>query len=76
MWRRGESLSQEMRPVDAFPREALIDVRTFDHEQGELAFRARVVGPSSASHLRVRADDGLIFIVPAADCRLVEGSGL
>ncbi|MBN9471693.1 MAG: hypothetical protein J0J10_23265 [Bosea sp.] len=60
-----------MVPSD-FPREALVQVETFDHEQGELAFRARVVGPSSASHLRVRADDGLIFIVPAADCRLIE----
>ncbi|MBN9438957.1 hypothetical protein [Bosea sp. (in: a-proteobacteria)] len=64
-----------MVPSD-FPRETLVQVETCDHEQGELAFRARVVGPSSASHLRVRADDGLIFIVPAADCRLLcrEGS--
>jgi len=60
-----------MVPSD-FPREALVQVETFDHEQGELTFKARVVGPSSASHLRVRADDGLIFIVPAADCRLIE----
>ena len=69
---RASLLSHVSRPVDAFAREALIDVRTFDHEKGELAFRARVVGPSSASHLRVRADDGLIFIVPVADCILVE----
>ena len=72
MWRRGKPLNQQRCPVDAFAREALIDVRTFDHEKGELAFRARVVGPSSESHLRIRADDGLIFIVPATDCNLVE----
>lgn len=72
MWRRTKTLSAEPRPVDAFAREALIDVRTFDHEKGELVFRARVVGPSSESHLRIRSDDGLIFIVPAADCNLVE----
>lgn len=63
-----------MAPSD-FPREALVQVDTFDHEQGELTFRARVVGPSSTSHLRVRADDGLIFIVPATDCRVIEESG-
>lgn len=74
MWLRAAPLSHEPRPVDGFAREALIDVRTFYHEKGELAFRARVVGLSSESHLRVRSDDGLIFIVPAADCRLVEGN--
>lgn len=72
MWLRGKTFSHEPRLVDDFAREALVDVRTFDHEKGELAFRARVVGPSSVSHLRIRADDGLIFIVPAADCRLVD----
>lgn len=71
MWLRGKTFSHEPGPVDDFAREALVEVRTFDHELGELAFKARVVGPSSCSHLRVRADDGLIFIVPAADCRLL-----
>lgn len=47
-------------------------MRTFDHEKGELAFKARVVGPSSASHLRVRTDDGLVFAVPAGDCELID----
>lgn len=60
--------------AEDFPREALVEVHTFDHELGELAFKARVVGASSISHLRVRADDGLIFIVPAVDCRLAEGA--
>jgi hypothetical protein len=59
-----------MAPSD-FSREALVQVDTFDHEQGELHFKARVVGPSSESHLRIRTDDGLIFAVPASDCRLV-----
>lgn len=59
-------------PAD-FPREALVQVDTFDHEKGELRFKARVVGPSSESHLRIRTDDGLIFAVPAADCRIIEG---
>lgn len=71
MWLRGKTFSHQPAPVEDFPKEALVEVRTFDHEAGELAFKARVVGPSSASHLRVRADDGLIFIVPAADCRLL-----
>ncbi|MCP4561983.1 MAG: hypothetical protein GY873_08610 [Bosea sp.] len=71
MWLRGKTFSHPPAPAGDFPKEALVDVRTFDHEVGELAFKARVVGPSSASHLRVRADDGLIFIVPAADCRLL-----
>lgn len=74
MWVRGETFSHAPAPAEDFPKEALVQVRTFDHEQGELTFKARVVGPSSASHLRVRADDGLIFIVPAADCRLCDGS--
>lgn len=71
MWLRGKTFSHEPTPAADFPKEALVEVRTFDHEKGELAFKARVVGPSSASHLRVRADDGLIFLVPAADCRLL-----
>jgi len=58
---------------DDFPKNALIQVTTFDHEKGELAFKARVVGPSSASHLRIRTDDGLVFAVPAGDCDLIEG---
>lgn len=70
----GESQGYSLHSL-TFPREALVQVRTFDHEQGDLHFTARVVGPSSASHLRVRADDGLVFIVPAADCRLQEWSG-
>ncbi|MGO4286880.1 hypothetical protein [Bosea sp. TAB14] len=61
-----------MAPSD-FPRGALIQVDTFDHEQGELHFTARVVGPSSESHLRIRADDGLVFAVPATDCRVIKG---
>lgn len=72
MWLRGKTFSHQPTPAKDFAREALVDVRTFDHEQGELAFKARVVGPSSVSHLRVRADDRLIFIVPAADCRLLD----
>ena len=59
-------------PAD-FPREARVQVETFDHEKGDLHFTARVVGPSSESHLRIRTDDGLIFAVPAADCRIIEG---
>ncbi|MGO4735951.1 hypothetical protein AB4099_05370 [Bosea sp. 2KB_26] len=55
-----------------FPKEALVEVRTFDWQQGELRFLARVVGPSSASHLRIRTDDGLVFLVPAGDCDLIE----
>ncbi|CAN5127709.1 hypothetical protein BH10PSE8_BH10PSE8_00780 [soil metagenome] len=58
-------------PAD-FPAGALVRVETFDHEQGELRFDARVVGASSESHLRIRTDDGLIFAVPAADCALIE----
>ncbi|PZR82557.1 MAG: hypothetical protein DI537_36420 [Stutzerimonas stutzeri] len=71
MWLRGKTFSHHPMLADDFAREALVEVRTFDHELGELAFKARVVGASSISHLRVRADDGLIFIVPAADCRLL-----
>lgn len=63
-----------MAPSD-FPREALVQVDTFDHEQGELHFTARVVGPSSESHLRIRTDDGLVFVVPATDCRVIEEAG-
>jgi hypothetical protein len=74
MWSRGKPFSCQPAPAEDFAREALVEVRTFDHELGELAFKVRVVGPSSCSHLRVRADDGLIFIVPAADCRLAEGA--
>ncbi|KPH80543.1 hypothetical protein [Bosea vaviloviae] len=62
---------QARSPAD-FPREALVQVETFDHEQGELRFTARVVRASSESHLRIRTDDGLIFAVPAADCTLIE----
>lgn len=62
-----------LSPED-FPREARLLVTTFDHELGELVFKARVVGPSSASHLRIRCDDGLIFVVPAGDCDLIEES--
>lgn len=62
-----------MAPSD-FPRGALVQVETFDHEQGEMRFTARVVGPSSESHLRIRTDDGLVFAVPASDCRLTEGA--
>lgn len=72
MWLRGKIFSHQPTPAEDFPKEALVQVSTFDHEAGELVFKARVVGPSSASHLRVRADDGLIFIVPAADCRLLD----
>lgn len=64
-----ETLGQS--PAD-FPREALVRVETFDHEQGELRFTARVVRASSESHLRIRTDDGLIFAVPATDCTLIE----
>ena len=71
MWLRGKTFSHQPAPADDFASEALVEVRTFDHEQGELCFKARVVSRSSVSHLRVRADDGLIFIVPAADCRLL-----
>lgn len=70
MWLRGKTFSHQPAAED-FPRGVLVDVRTFDHEAGELAFKARVVSASSVSHLRIRADDGLIFIVPAADCRLL-----
>ena len=59
-------------PAD-FPREAPVQVETFDHEKGALRFIARVVGPSSESHLRIRTDDGLVFAVPATDCRIIEG---
>ncbi len=62
----------ERTPAD-FPAGALVQVETFDHEQGELSFTARSAGPSSESHLRVRTDDGLVFAVPAADCRLIAG---
>ena len=62
-----------LAPED-FPHNAPIRVTTFDHEKGELTFKARVVGPCSASHLRIRADDGLVFAVPAGDCDLIEGS--
>jgi hypothetical protein len=62
-----------LAPED-FPKEARIRVRTFDWQEGELDFTARVVGPSSASHLRIRTDDGLVFIVPAGDCDLVEAA--
>ena len=71
-WIRGRTFSTVATPAD-FPREALVQVDTFDHENGELHFKARVVGPSSESHLRIRADDGLVFAVPAADCRIIEG---
>lgn len=71
----GKNFSHQPAPAEDFPKEALVEVRTFDHEAGELAFKARVAGPSSASHLRVRADDGLLFIVPAADCRLLSREG-
>lgn len=63
-----------MAPSD-FPRGALVQVDTFDHEQGELHFKARIVGPSSESHLRIRTDDGLVFAVPAMDCRVIEEAG-
>lgn len=63
-----------MAPFD-FPREGLVQVDTFDHEQGELQFTARVLGPSSESHLRIRTDDGLVFAVPATDCRIIEEAG-
>lgn len=65
--------TRDKLPVPAdFPRDALVQVDTFDHEQGELHFSARVVGPSSESHLRIRTDDGLVFAVPATDCRVIE----
>jgi hypothetical protein len=73
MWLRGKTLPHDSTPED-FAREALVQVETFHHELGELRFKARVVGPSSESHLRIRTDDGLIFVVPAADCRLAERS--
>lgn len=60
-----------MAPSD-FPRGALVQVETFDHEKGELRFIAYVIGPSSESHLRIRTDDGLVFAVPASDCRIAE----
>lgn len=63
-----------MAPSD-FPRGALVQVDTFDHEQGELHFKARIVGPSSESHLRIRTDDGLVFAVPATDYRVIEEAG-
>jgi hypothetical protein len=63
------------RKPEHFPKEARVEVRTFDGEKGELTFTARVVGPSSASHLRIRTDDGLVFLVPANDCELIEESG-
>lgn len=59
-----------LAPED-FPRDARIRVTTFDHEKGELVFKARVIRPSSQSHLRIRTDDGLIFAVPAGDCQLM-----
>lgn len=38
-------------------------------DTGEVAIRAVVTGRLSATHLRVRADDGLVFAAAAADCR-------
>lgn len=67
-WLRGQTFSLPA-PAD-FAAGALVQVDTFDHEQGEMSFKARVVGPSSQSHLRIRTDDGLVFTVPASDCRL------
>jgi len=61
-------------PAD-FPAGALVQVDTFDHAKGKLVFKARVVGPSSESHLRIRVDDGLVFAVPASDCELIPEEG-
>lgn len=60
-----------LSPED-FPRNAPIRVTTFHHELGEMAFDAVAIGPASASHLRIRRDDGLIYSVPAGDCDLIE----
>ena len=73
MWQRGKTFSHEPRPVSAYPAEALVRVRTFGERCQPLDFIARVVGPSSESHLRIRNDDGLVFAVTAADCELIEG---
>lgn len=66
------AFSQIVRTPADFPANARIRVRTFHWEHGEMDFVATAVGPSSASHLRIRMDDGLIFAVPAGDCDLVE----
>lgn len=47
-----------------------VTVRTYDWQAGELEFAARIVRPTSPSHVMVRVD-GLLFVVPAEDCTLV-----
>lgn len=73
MWLRGKTFSHEPPPVSAYPAEAKVRVRTFGQRFEPLDFTARVTGPSSETHLRIRTDDGLVFAVPAADCELIEG---
>lgn len=68
-----DAFGRLVKTPEDFPKEAPIEVRTFDWQQGELRFKARVVGPSSASHVRIRTDDGLVFLVPAGDCEMIEG---
>lgn len=71
-----DAFDRLVKTPEDFPKEALVEVRSFDWQKGELRFTARVVGPSSASHLRIRTDDGLVFLVPAGDCDLIEGEAL
>lgn len=58
-----------------FEPETLVRVRTTGDCGEPLDFMARVVGWASASYLRIRTDDGLIFAVPAGDCDVQREDG-
>jgi len=69
-WLRGRTFSHVPAPGE-FPAGRKVSVLTLGAREAPLAFIARVIGPSSETHLRIRTDDGLVFAVAAADCALL-----
>lgn len=57
--------------MSTFQPRDLVQVTTYHWETGEMTFRARIVRVTSDTHVQIRTEDDLLFLIPVADCTLI-----